>query len=301
MSDATSPIDPTIAARLAELEALVVVQQAALEAERTELEAERARRTDAEAERDRLRSAYEALAREVELARRRLVIAKAERIDTTQLELEFAAKLAALDELAGKVDDDEGSERPSPSATSARRSTGGAICACSTSLQLLGLDPRAHVAPVARILSELRSVRRRGSEAVSHRAMVGRVRAAQCVLERIVVLTCGVRDLRRRCPESGSCMCKEIHLSSGAYEPQPARAAGDLAPAIDEHQPDPHDGGTAPPVALHRDDRDLEPCELRRDRPARGAPHVGTRPTADLAALRRGDRRHLAVGHDAEW
>jgi hypothetical protein len=34
------------------------------------------------------------------------VVAKAERVDTTQLELEFAAKLAALDALAGLVDAD---------------------------------------------------------------------------------------------------------------------------------------------------------------------------------------------------
>lgn len=107
VSDATSPIDPEIAARLAALEALVAAQRAALEAERAALEVERALRTDVEAERDRLREAYEALKLEVELARRRLVVAKAERIDTTQLELEFAAKLAALDELAGKVEDDD--------------------------------------------------------------------------------------------------------------------------------------------------------------------------------------------------
>jgi transposase len=99
VSDATSRLEPQIAARLAELEALVVAQQRALEAER-------ARRTDVEAERDRLREAYQALLREVELARRRLVVAKAERIDTMQLELEFAAKLAALDALAGKVEDE---------------------------------------------------------------------------------------------------------------------------------------------------------------------------------------------------
>jgi hypothetical protein len=57
----------------------------------------------------RIRAAYAALRLDVELSRRRLLIAKAERIDTTQLELEFAAKLAALDALAGKVapDDDE--------------------------------------------------------------------------------------------------------------------------------------------------------------------------------------------------
>jgi len=70
------------------------------------LEVERALRADAEAERDRLREAYHALQLEVELARRRLVVAKAERVDTTQLELEFAAKLAALDKLAGLVDGD---------------------------------------------------------------------------------------------------------------------------------------------------------------------------------------------------
>jgi len=45
VSDATSPIDPVIAARLAALEATVAAQQAAIDAER-------ALRTDAEAERD---------------------------------------------------------------------------------------------------------------------------------------------------------------------------------------------------------------------------------------------------------
>lgn len=124
MSDATSPIDPTIAARLAELEALVVAQRAALEAERAALEAERARRTKAEAERDRLREAYEALTREVELARRRLVVAKAERVDTTQLELEFAAKLAALDALAGKLDDEESGDAPKPERNQGKKKHG---------------------------------------------------------------------------------------------------------------------------------------------------------------------------------
>ena len=40
--------------------------------------------------------------------------------------------------------------------------------------------------------------------------------------------------------------------------------------------------------------------EPRRDRLARGAPHARAWPTADLATFRRGDRRHLAVGHGAE-
>src|SRR5687768_11781991 len=100
---------------LAELEALVAAQQAALEAER-------ARRTDAEAERDMLRDAYEALTREVELARHRLIVAKAERIDTTQLE--FAARLAALDELAGKAEEDEIGERPKPERDASKKKHG---------------------------------------------------------------------------------------------------------------------------------------------------------------------------------
>ena len=93
VSGATSTIDPTIAARLVELEATVAAKQAALDAERE-------RRLAAEAERDQLRDAYEALKIQVELARRRLEIAKAERIDTEQLELDFAATLAELDKLA---------------------------------------------------------------------------------------------------------------------------------------------------------------------------------------------------------
>lgn len=96
-----NPNDPTGTVRLAELEATVVAQQVALEAERE-------RRVAAEAERDRLREAYEALKIQVELAHRRLVIAKAERIDTTQLELEFTTQLAALDQLAGLVEPEPG-------------------------------------------------------------------------------------------------------------------------------------------------------------------------------------------------
>jgi hypothetical protein len=97
VNGSTSPNDPAVTARLTELEATVVAQRAALEAER-EL------RAAAEAERDQLREAYEALKIQVELAHRRLVIAKAERIDTTQLELEFAATLAELDKLAGLIE-----------------------------------------------------------------------------------------------------------------------------------------------------------------------------------------------------
>lgn len=56
-----------------------------------------------EKERDRLRASHERLRQELELFKRRLFIAKAERIDTRQLELEYARKLQELDQLAGTL------------------------------------------------------------------------------------------------------------------------------------------------------------------------------------------------------
>jgi transposase len=76
-----------------------------------------------ERERDELRAAYERLWLDVELMRRRIFIAKAERVDTAQLELEFKDKLAALDKLAGTLGlfgagdaagDQGGGSRPKP-------------------------------------------------------------------------------------------------------------------------------------------------------------------------------------------
>jgi transposase len=93
-------------ARLATRDALlerVAELERALALERTAREAERSRADEAVAERDRLREAYRHLQLEVELQRRRLVIAKAERVDTTQLQLEFAATLAALDALGQQL------------------------------------------------------------------------------------------------------------------------------------------------------------------------------------------------------
>ena len=51
-------------------------------------------------ERDHLRRAYEQLREQLELLKRRIFVAKAERIDVQQLELEFAEKKAELDALA---------------------------------------------------------------------------------------------------------------------------------------------------------------------------------------------------------
>jgi len=96
IEDRSTATSEALQARVAELEA-------ALTAERGLAAAERARADEAIAERDRLREAYRHLQLEVELVRRRLVIAKAERVDTQQLELEFAAKLRELDVLAGHL------------------------------------------------------------------------------------------------------------------------------------------------------------------------------------------------------
>jgi transposase len=52
-------------------------------------------------ERDQLRASHERLRLELDLLRRRIFVAKAERVDTAQLELEFAQKLAELDRLGG--------------------------------------------------------------------------------------------------------------------------------------------------------------------------------------------------------
>jgi transposase len=72
-----------------------------------ELEARLARVT---AERDKLRRAYE-LVKE-QLLRRRIYVAKAERVDVQQLELEFAAKKAELERLATQLDEPAPGEPP---------------------------------------------------------------------------------------------------------------------------------------------------------------------------------------------
>jgi transposase len=58
------------------------------------------------AERDKLRRAYEQLKEQLELLRRRIFVAKAERVDTTQLQMEFAQTQAKLDALATQLDED---------------------------------------------------------------------------------------------------------------------------------------------------------------------------------------------------
>ncbi len=122
--DARDTIDPVIAARIAALEATIAAQRIALDEEH-------AARVEAEAERDRLREAYQELLYQAQLAQHRLTVAKAERVDTTQLELEFADTLAKLDRLAGlladegKQDEKAGAASDSPPAGTPRKRGGG--------------------------------------------------------------------------------------------------------------------------------------------------------------------------------
>lgn len=92
---ATTPETSTDAllARVAQLEAQLAAERAASQAIVDKLQ------KDVEI----LRASHERLRQEVELVRRRMFVAKAERIDSKQLELEFAAKLAELDALARQI------------------------------------------------------------------------------------------------------------------------------------------------------------------------------------------------------
>ena len=103
-------------ARVADLEALLSAQQAAFS---EQLEQERAKVARLEGEIEKLRDAYARLRQDIELLRRRIFVAKAERIDTRQLELEFAGKLADLkaieESLPAIVGDDAVSDKPAGS------------------------------------------------------------------------------------------------------------------------------------------------------------------------------------------
>ncbi len=84
-----SPLD----ARVAELEASLARERIARAADAEQIAA-------LIQERDQLRASHERLRLELEMLKRRIFVAKAERIDTAQLEMEFAEKLRQLDALA---------------------------------------------------------------------------------------------------------------------------------------------------------------------------------------------------------
>lgn len=90
-------------ARVAELEAALLAERRRADAEQARAEVERARAEKVTLERDRLREAYRRLQLELALLRRRIFVAKAERIDSAQLELEFAEKRAELGRIAAEL------------------------------------------------------------------------------------------------------------------------------------------------------------------------------------------------------
>ncbi|WP_245769065.1 IS66 family transposase [Stigmatella aurantiaca] len=93
--------------RIAELEAL--------------LSAERERSAQLEKEQQVLRASHERLRLELELLKRRLFLAKAERVDSRQLELEFAQKLRALEQVAGTLGMSSESQSPAPEGDSTKK------------------------------------------------------------------------------------------------------------------------------------------------------------------------------------
>ena len=99
--DATQSTSARDGKRFAALEAALAAEHSALVAERAMLAMERVRVVKLTEECDALRASHERLRLELTLLRRRIFVAKAERVDTAQLELEFAATLAALDRLGG--------------------------------------------------------------------------------------------------------------------------------------------------------------------------------------------------------
>lgn len=105
-------------ARIAELEAALATERAALVAKDAALVA-------MTKERDQLRASHARLREELELLKRRIFIAKAERIDTAQLEMEFAEKLRQLDALAKTTTSDDDQEGDEESPTKKKRTSTG--------------------------------------------------------------------------------------------------------------------------------------------------------------------------------
>lgn len=91
----------------AELWARLVAAEAALAAER-------ARADKLAGDYERLVAAYKQVQLELKILRKGIFVASAERVDTSQLEMEFAAKQAELGELAAKLGAAAGETPPSP-------------------------------------------------------------------------------------------------------------------------------------------------------------------------------------------
>jgi len=99
-----SETEEALRRRVAELEGALTSMTEALLTTADTLSKTSAQLATVRAERDKLRHAYEQLKGHLELLRRRIFLAKAERIDTRQLELEFAETKAKLDQLTKELD-----------------------------------------------------------------------------------------------------------------------------------------------------------------------------------------------------
>lgn len=99
MAEPTATTTASPETRIAELEAQLAVERAVSAKLLTE-------RDQVVRERDQLRASHERLRLELELLKRRIFVAKAERVSAAQLELEFAAKSAELDRLTGELTED---------------------------------------------------------------------------------------------------------------------------------------------------------------------------------------------------
>jgi transposase len=102
-------LEETLRGRIAELEAALTATTDRLSTTMETLSKTTATLATVTAERDKLRRAYEQLKAQLELLRRRIFLAKAERIDTRQLELEFAETQAKLVKLATELGETSGS------------------------------------------------------------------------------------------------------------------------------------------------------------------------------------------------
>jgi transposase len=91
--------------------------------ETIELEAARAKIAELEGENARLWRSYELLKEELALIKRRLFIAKAERVDTTQLQLEFAELVKKLNALSGEQSETDAAGG-APDESKAKRASG---------------------------------------------------------------------------------------------------------------------------------------------------------------------------------
>jgi transposase len=119
---------PTTSEEVAEDKRRIAALEAALAASRTELEVSRTKLATAEtklaqvmSERDKLRRAYEQLKEQLELLRRRIFVAKAERADVRQLEIEFATKSAELAKLAASLHESASDITPPPPADDTKK------------------------------------------------------------------------------------------------------------------------------------------------------------------------------------